>query len=59
MNIFGLGTPELILIAFVFLLFFGKKRLPGLAQSIGQSIKELRDGLSRGFEESDKESKGK
>ncbi len=58
MNIFGLGAPELILIAFVLLLFFGKKRLPGLVQSIGQSVKELRDGLTRGFDDSDKSDKG-
>ena len=30
MHIFGLGTPELVLIAFVLLLFFGKDKLPGL-----------------------------
>lgn len=59
MDIFGLGAPEVILFAFVLLLFFGKKRLPGLAQGIGQSIKELRDGLTRGFEETDKDTKGK
>ena len=58
MDIFGLGTPELILIAFVLLLFFGKNKLPGLARSIGQSIKELRDGVKEGLGE-DKEAKGK
>lgn len=62
MNIFGLGTPELILIAFVILLFFGKNKLPGLAQSIGQSVKELRKGLARGFDgngKGDKEAKSR
>lgn len=59
MDIFGLGTPEIILIAFVFLLFFGKKKLPDLARGIGESIRELRDGLSKGFDASDKDSKGK
>ena len=58
MDIFGLGTPELILIAFVLLLFFGKNKLPGLARSIGQSIKELRDGVKEDLGE-DKEAKGK
>ena len=51
MHIFGLGTPELVLIAFLLLLFFGKDRLPGLARGIGQSVRELRDGLSSGFEQ--------
>ena len=48
MDIFGLGTPEIILIVVVLLLFFGKDRLPGLAHGIGESIRELRDGLSKG-----------
>lgn len=42
MNIFGLGTPELLLILGILLLLFGKDRLPGLARSIGASFKALR-----------------
>ena len=49
MHIFGLGTPELVLIAFLLLLFFGKDKLPGLARSIGESVRELRDGLAEGL----------
>jgi sec-independent protein translocase protein TatA len=45
MNIFGLGAPELLVIAFLLLLFFGKDRLPDLARGLGRSIRELRDGL--------------
>ena len=55
MHIFGLGTPELVLIAFLLLLFFGKDRLPGLARGIGESVRELRDGLAHGLEPEDKE----
>jgi sec-independent protein translocase protein TatA len=51
MNIFGLGTPELILIVVVLLLFFGKDRLPGLARGIGESVRELRDGLTKGLDD--------
>jgi len=48
MEIFGLGTPEIALILFVLLLFFGKDKLPGLARSIGSSFKELKSGFSEG-----------
>jgi sec-independent protein translocase protein TatA len=54
MDIFGLGTPEIILIVVVLLLFFGKDRLPGLARGIGESVRELRDGLSKGLGEEKK-----
>ena len=48
MELFGLGTPELLLILFVLLLFFGKDKLPDLARSIGRSIKELKNGFTDG-----------
>lgn len=53
MNIFGLGAPELLLILFVLLLFFGKDRLPGLAKSIGGSLKELKKGFSDGVSDTE------
>lgn len=52
MNILGLGLPELLVIAFVLLLFFGKDRLPGLFRAVGSSIKELKDGLTSSTDES-------
>jgi sec-independent protein translocase protein TatA len=36
------GGWELIVILFIILLLFGAKKLPGLAGSIGESIKEFR-----------------
>ena len=57
MDIFGLGTPEIVLILFVILLFFGKDKLPGLAKSLGQSFKELKNGFVEGTSpEKDKKS---
>jgi TatA/E family protein of Tat protein translocase len=46
MELFGLGAPELLLILFVLLLFFGKDKLPDLARSIGSSFRELKKGFS-------------
>jgi sec-independent protein translocase protein TatA len=44
-EIFGLGTPELLLILAIILLLFGGKKLPELARSLGSSVKELRKGV--------------
>jgi TatA/E family protein of Tat protein translocase len=55
MEIFGLGTPEIALILFVLLLFFGKDKLPDLARSIGHAFKELRNGFSEGAASTGKE----
>jgi sec-independent protein translocase protein TatA len=42
----NLGTPELIIILLVVLLLVGGKKLPELARSIGESMQELRKGVS-------------
>lgn len=41
----GLGTPELILIIVVFLLFFGAKKLPEMAKGLGKGILEFKKGI--------------
>lgn len=38
----NLGGPTLIVILFIVLLLFGAPKLPGLAKSIGQSMKILK-----------------
>ena len=45
----GLGGPELILILFIVFLLFGAKRLPDLARSLGQSIKEFNKAKEEGL----------
>jgi len=42
---FGLGTPELIIILIIILLLFGSTQLPKLARSLGSSARELRKGI--------------
>lgn len=51
----GLGTTEIIIIAFVIVLLFGGKRLPQLGRSMGSAITNFKKGLG----ESDNSSKGK
>ncbi len=43
--LFGLGAPEIIVILVLLLVLFGAKRLPELARSLGQGIKEFRKSV--------------
>ncbi|MBR3453944.1 MAG: twin-arginine translocase TatA/TatE family subunit [Bacteroidaceae bacterium] len=49
--IFGLGTPELLLIAFVFLLLFGAKKIPELMKGLGKGVKSFKDGMNGKIDE--------
>jgi len=40
---FGLGVPEIIVIGIIILLIFGAKRLPGMGEGLGKTVKELRN----------------
>ena len=40
---FGLGVPEMLIIALILLLFFGAKRLPGIGTGLGKTVKEVRN----------------
>ena len=39
MNVFGIGLPELAVIAAISLLVFGPKRLPELGKTLGRTLK--------------------
>lgn len=39
---FGLGVPEIIIIALIILLFFGAKRLPGIGEGLGKTIQRIK-----------------
>jgi len=43
---FGIGAQELLLLLLIVLVLFGSAKLPALARSIGQSIRELKKGLT-------------
>jgi sec-independent protein translocase protein TatA len=45
------GGTELIILLVVILLFFGTKRIPSLARSLGGGIREFRKGASGQYEE--------
>jgi sec-independent protein translocase protein TatA len=40
---FGLGIPEIIVIGIIILLIFGAKRLPIIGESLGKTVKEVRN----------------
>ncbi len=42
---FGIGTPELLVILLVALIVLGPKRLPGVARAIGRGMRELRRAM--------------
>jgi sec-independent protein translocase protein TatA len=44
----SMGGLELIIILGIILLFFGAKRIPDLARSLGKGTREFRKGISEG-----------
>jgi TatA/E family protein of Tat protein translocase len=55
---FGIGFQEMLIILVVVLIFFGPKRLPDLAKSIGKGIAEFKkasEEVRKGIEEAVKE----
>ena len=49
-----LGTPELLIILAIVLLLFGGANLPKLSRALGQSMREIRKGLSDDVHETPK-----
>lgn len=41
-----IGIPELLIILLIVLLLFGSTRLPKLSHSVGEAMRELRNGLT-------------
>ena len=51
---FGLGTPELIVIAVIAVLLFGGKKLPELGSGLGNAITAFKNGLNSDTETKEK-----
>jgi len=54
---FGLGPRELVILAAILVLLFGAKKIPELAQGIGEAIGLIRKGFNEGETPSDTDSK--
>ncbi|MGA2297791.1 MAG: twin-arginine translocase TatA/TatE family subunit [FCB group bacterium] len=52
---FGLGTPEIVVIALGILLLFGSKKIPELMRGLGSGIKEFKKAAT--LDEEDKKEK--
>jgi Tat protein translocase TatB subunit len=51
---FGIGFQEILLVLLIALIFFGPKKLPDLARSLGRGVAEFKkaaDEVKRSFEE--------
>ena len=41
----NIGLPEILIIMFIFLIFFGAKKIPELAQGLGKGMREFKKAL--------------
>lgn len=48
----GIGLTEGLLIAAIAILFFGGKKIPELGRTLGQSIKNFKEGMKENHDES-------
>ena len=49
---FNLGFPELVFLLVIILVLFGGSRLPALGKGLGEGIKNFRQGLRSGDDDS-------
>jgi sec-independent protein translocase protein TatA len=52
---FGLGWPEVSIIAIVALLIFGPKKIPELGSALGKTLKGFKEEVNKPAEENDEE----
>ena len=56
-NMGRLGLPEILIIAAVFLLLFGGKKIPELMKGLGTGIKEFKNATKEGEQSAKEEDK--
>ncbi|MEZ2227578.1 MULTISPECIES: TatA/E family twin arginine-targeting protein translocase [unclassified Microcoleus] len=49
---FGLGLPEMGIIAVVAILIFGPKKIPELGNALGKTLRSFKEGVSQAEDES-------
>lgn len=58
-NFLMIGYTELILIAVIFLLIFGGKKIPELMRGLGSGVKSFKEGLKEGDKPEEKKDETK
>lgn len=56
---FGLGLPELGIVAVVALLIFGPKKIPELGNALGKTLRSFKEGVGQAEDESTQKDKEK
>lgn len=56
---FGLGLPELGIIAVVAILIFGPKKIPELGNALGKTLRSFKDGVGMADDEAVEKEKDK
>ena len=54
---FGLGMQEILVIALIFLLLFGGKKIPELMKGLGTGVKSFKEGMNEVTEVEEKQEK--
>lgn len=54
--ILGMGPLEIVIILVIVLIIFGPKNLPKIGSAIGKTVKNVREGMSEGEEDTEKAS---
>lgn len=54
---FGLGLPEMGIIAVVAILIFGPKKIPELGNALGKTLRSFKDGVGMADDEAENKEK--